>query len=66
MSLYRLISWPYARRHALRSLLTILGIAFGVAVFVSMHLANGSVLGAFAETVNRIAGAAHGRAGFHA
>ena len=58
MILFQLISWPYARTHVLRSLLTILGISFGVAVFVSMHLANQSVLGAFAETVNRIAGAA--------
>jgi len=58
MILFRLISWPYVRKHALRSLLTIAGIAMGVAVYVSMHLANQSVLGSFTDTVNRIAGAA--------
>jgi len=58
MILFRLISWPYVRKHALRSVLTILGIAMGVAVYVSMHLANQSVLGSFTDTVNRIAGAA--------
>jgi putative ABC transport system permease protein len=56
MILLRLISWPYVRKHGLRSLLTMLGIAMGVAVYVSMHLANEAVLGSFAETVNRIAG----------
>ncbi len=57
MILLRLISWPHVRKHAVRSLLTLLGIVIGVAVFVSMHLANRSVFGAFQETVNRIAGA---------
>ena len=57
MILLRLITWPYARKHLVRSTLTLLGIVIGVAVFVSMHLANQSVFGAFQETVNRIAGA---------
>src|SRR5262249_12628002 len=52
----RLISWPYARKHALRWLLTIAGIVLGVAVFVGMHTANQSVLFAFRQTVDRIAG----------
>ncbi len=56
MILLRLISWQYARRHVLRSLLTIAGIALGVAVFVGMHTANQSVLYAFHSTVDRIAG----------
>ncbi len=56
MILLRLISWPYTRKHLLRSLLTAAGIMLGVAVFVGMHTANQSVLFAFHRTVNRIAG----------
>jgi putative ABC transport system permease protein len=54
--LLRLISWPYFRRHVLRTLLTTAGIVLGVAVFVGMHTANQSVLYAFSRTVDRIAG----------
>jgi putative ABC transport system permease protein len=57
MILFRLISWPYLRKHALRSLLTIAGIAIGVAVFVAMHAANAAVFRAFEQTVSRLAGA---------
>jgi putative ABC transport system permease protein len=56
MILLRLISWPYFRKHQLRTLLTTAGIVLGVAVFVGMHTANQSVLFAFSQTVNRIAG----------
>jgi putative ABC transport system permease protein len=56
MMLLRLISWPYFRQHVLRTLLTIAGIVIGVAVFVGMHTANRSVLAAFNNTVDRIAG----------
>ena len=56
MILLRLISWPYFRKHILRSLLTTAGIVLGVAVFVGMHTANQSVLFAFSRTVDRIAG----------
>jgi putative ABC transport system permease protein len=54
--LLRLISWPYFRKHVLRTLLTTAGIVLGVAVFVGMHTANESVLFAFNRTVERIAG----------
>src|SRR5436190_8657783 len=54
--LLRLISWPYVRKHVLRTMLTMAGIVLGVAVFVGMHTANQSVLFAFARTVDRIAG----------
>lgn len=69
MMLLRLISWPYVRKHLLRSLLTTTGIVLGVAVFVAMHTANQSVLNAFNRTVDRIAGATQlqvsaGEAGF--
>jgi len=56
--LLRLISWPYFRKHILRTLLTTAGIVIGVAVFVGMHTANESVLVAFSETIDRIAGKA--------
>src|SRR6202451_4182117 len=67
--LLRLISWPYARKHLPRCLLTMAGIVLGVAVFVGMHTANQSVLAAFHETIDRIAGTTQlqvsaGEAGF--
>ena len=57
MRLLRLISWPYARKHLLRWLLTTAGIILGVGVFVGMHTANQSVSAAFRETIDRVAGA---------
>ena len=56
MILLRLLSWQYARKHPLRTFLTTAGIILGTAVFVGMHTANQSVLAAFRQTVNRIAG----------
>jgi putative ABC transport system permease protein len=56
MMLLRLISWPYIRKHLLRSILTATGIVLGVAVFVAMHTANQSVLYAFHQTIDSIAG----------
>jgi putative ABC transport system permease protein len=54
--LLALLSWPYARRHLLRTLLTTAGVVLGIAVFVGMYTANQSVLVGFSETINRIAG----------
>jgi putative ABC transport system permease protein len=51
-----LISWPNLRRHVLRSTLTIVGIALGVAVFVGINAANRGVLAGFSLTIDRIAG----------
>ena len=56
MILLRLVSWPYLRKHVLRTALTVAGIVLGVAVFVGMRAANQSVLSAFDHTVDRIAG----------
>ncbi len=69
MILLRLISWQYVRKHKLRWLLTVAGIVIGVAVFVGMHTANQSVLRAFHQTIDRIAGTTQlqvtsGEAGF--
>ena len=57
MILLKLISWPYVRKHLPRWLLTVAGIVLGVAVFVGIHTANQSVVYAFRQTVDRIAGA---------
>jgi putative ABC transport system permease protein len=69
MMLLRLITWPYLKKHALRTALTAAGVVLGVAVFVGMHAANQSVLLAFAGTIDRIAGKTNlqitaGEAGF--
>ncbi|HTC87986.1 MAG TPA: FtsX-like permease family protein [Bryobacteraceae bacterium] len=56
MILLKLISWPYVRQHLPRWMLTIAGIVLGVAVFVGIHTANQSVVYAFHQTVDRIAG----------
>ena len=56
MILLRLISWPYFRKHVLRSILTTMGIVLGVSVFVGMQTANKSAAHAFSQTVDRIAG----------
>src|SRR5437763_2877275 len=69
MRLLTLISWPYLRKHAVRPMLTVVGIILGVAVFVAMHTANQAVFFAFERTVDRIAGTAQlqvtaGEAGF--
>jgi putative ABC transport system permease protein len=58
MILLRLISWPYVRKHLLRSVLTTAGIVLGVALLVGMQTANQSVLQSFNQTVDRIAGKA--------
>src|SRR5438874_9346189 len=56
MNLLRLITAPYLRKHVLRTVLTAAGVVLGVAVFVGMRAANQSVLLAFGQTVDRIAG----------
>ena len=57
MILFRLISWPYFRKHVFRSALTLAGIVIGIAVFVAMHAANEAVFGSFEQTLRQIAGA---------
>src|SRR5471030_953494 len=58
MILLRLISWPYIRKHLLRSVLTTAGIVLGGRRIVNKQTANQSVLRAFNQTVDRIAGKA--------
>lgn len=57
-----LIRWLLARRlwqERWRTLLTLLGVALGVAVFVSIRLANFSALSSFADTVDAVTGRAN-------
>ena len=56
MWLLRLVTWPYLRQHPLRTCLTILGVAFGVAIFVAIRVTNLSTVRAFAETVDAVSG----------
>jgi putative ABC transport system permease protein len=58
MRLLRLLSLPYFAKHRLRTLLTLAGIALGVAVLVAMYAANQSVLAGLQQTITQIAGAA--------
>ena len=55
--LYRL-AWRRARRHALQYVLFVLGVAIGVAMMVSIDLANGSARRAFALSTDAITGKA--------
>lgn len=57
-----LVRWLLLRRLALergRTLLTTLGVALGVAVFVSIRLANHSAMASFADTVDAVTGRAN-------
>jgi putative ABC transport system permease protein len=56
MWLLRLVTWQYLRQHPLRTCLTILGVAFGVAIFVAIRVTNLSTVRAFAETVDAVSG----------
>ena len=40
MSLLRLVTLQYLRQHPLRTCLTILGVAFGIAIFVAIRVTN--------------------------
>jgi putative ABC transport system permease protein len=56
MSLLRLVTIQYLRQNPLRTGLTILGVAFGVAIFVAIRVTNLSTLRAFAEMVDAVSG----------
>jgi putative ABC transport system permease protein len=58
MKLILLLGIPYLRKHKLRTALTVAGIVLGVALFLGMHSGNRTVLAAFRQTVNRVAGSA--------
>jgi len=53
------VSLRHLARDGLRSALTVLGVALGVAVFVSIRLANHAALGSFGQSVDAVAGRAN-------
>lgn len=57
-ALLRRVTWPSIAAHPGRSLLTLAGIAIGVAVFLAVRLANVSITDAFATSLDLFAGAA--------
>ncbi|MGH7812359.1 MAG: ABC transporter permease, partial [Candidatus Binatia bacterium] len=52
------ISWRHVRQHRLRTILTFLGMALGVAVIVAIALVNRSLTMSFQTTIEQIAGRA--------
>ena len=56
MALLRLVTMQYLRQNPLRTCLTVLGVAFGVAIFVAIRVTNLSTLRAFTDTVDAVSG----------
>ena len=54
--LIRLVAWRAISRDPLRSLITVLGVALGVAVVLAIHLANDGVLESFRTSLDYVAG----------
>jgi putative ABC transport system permease protein len=58
LRLLRTVSWRHLKLHRLRTLLTFLGIALGVAVIVAIAIVNRSLTTSFQSTIDQIAGKA--------
>ena len=58
LRLLRTVSWRHVRRHRVRTLLTLCGIAMGVAVIIAVALVNRSLTSSFQSTIDQIAGKA--------
>ena len=58
LRLLRTVSWRHLRRHRLRTFLTFLGIALGVAVIIAIAIVNRSLTTSFQSTIDQIAGKA--------
>ena len=56
LRLIRCHSWPYLRQHRLRTCLTVLGVALGVATVIAISDASESVLASFQYMVRAVAG----------
>src|SRR5437667_4575662 len=59
MTLLRWISLRHLREEPGRTLLTLFGVALGVAVFLAIRLANASALASFSATVDAVSGRAN-------
>ena len=57
-SLFRLLTWPYLKRHAWGQILPLLGIALATGVYASMHLANRAITDSFRAVEEALAGSA--------
>jgi len=58
LRLLKTISWRHARHHRVRTALTFLGMALGVAVIVAIALVNRTLTTSFQSTIEQIAGRA--------
>ncbi len=58
LRLLKTISWRHVRHHRLRTFLTFLGMALGVAVIVAIALVNRALTTSFQSTIEQIAGKA--------
>src|SRR3989304_1579315 len=58
LRLLRTVSWRHVRRHRVRTLLTLCGIAMGVAGIFAGALVNRSLTSSFQSTIDQIAGTA--------
>ena len=57
-NIFRFISWRSLFIKPARTILTTLGVAFGIALFVAIGLINSSVLKSFSESIDAVAGKA--------
>src|ERR671910_3727411 len=58
LRLLETVSWRHLKLHRLRTVLTFLGIALGVAVIVAIAIVNRSLTTSFQSTIDQIAGKA--------
>ena len=58
LRLLETLSWRHLKLHRLRTFLTFLGIALGVAVIVAIAIVNRSLTTSFQSTIDQIAGKA--------
>ncbi|MFN0121001.1 MAG: FtsX-like permease family protein [Blastocatellia bacterium] len=56
LSILSYITFQQWRQHKLRTMLTLLGIALGVAVFFAVRTANVTLIGSLTETIEKMAG----------
>ena len=57
IGILRFVTWPHLRRHRLRTSLTFLGIALGVAVIVAIAMVNRTLIASFHRTIDLVTGA---------
>ncbi len=58
IGLLRFVTFPHVRQHRLRTSLTLVGIALGVAVIVAISIVNRTLVSSFQRTIDLVAGKA--------